>query len=126
MKGRPSLREKVISGLPGTRAQIEKKSGTSSSTVGKWLAVLHAEGAVHIAKWRRSKHGSKRPVYELGAGVDAPEPATLTMQQNQQRYDKRHPGRRKEIRDRFYLRTTTAKKRGGWMAALIFQKEVSQ
>jgi hypothetical protein len=126
MKGRPSLREKVITGLPGTRAQIGKKSGTSSSTVGKWIAVLHAEGAIHVSKWLRSKLGSKRPVYVLGAGIDAKEPPTLTDQQSQQRYDKRHPGRRKEIRDRFYLRKTTAKKRGGWMAALIFQKEASQ
>lgn len=126
MKGRPSLRDKVITGLPGTRAQIEKKSGTSSATVGKWLAILRASGEVHVARWLRSKYGSKRPVYVLGAGVDAKEPASLTGKQSQERYNKRHPGRRKEIHDRCYLRQITAKKRGGWMAALVFNKEASQ
>lgn len=115
------MRDKVLSGLPGTRKQIELKSGASSSTVGKWLAILRAEKAIYIACWYRSNGGSKRPVFVVGAGKDAKEPKTLTDQDHQQRYNAKHPGRRKEIRARAYRRFVAVRdysKRTGWFAAL--------
>lgn len=120
-KGRPSLREKVIAALPGTRAEIEKKSGVSEATVGKWLSILRAEGAVHIGKWRRAVlSGSKRPVFVLGAGVDAKPPKTLTPQQSQKRYRKRHPGRRAASVAAYYRRTQVRERGHGFLAALFF------
>lgn len=99
--GRPDLRAEVLAALPGTRAQIEKRAGVSSSTIGKWLAILRAENVVHVGSWMRAKKtGSKRPVFEAGPGPDAKPPKTLTPEQSQARYKRRHPNRRKQVRDR--------------------------
>lgn len=118
--GRPSARDQVLTGFPGTRAEIAKKSGASSATVGKWLAILRAEGVVHIARWRRSKRGSKRPVFVVGVGVDAKEPKTLTPQQSQERYRNRHPERRAEIRERYDDRQRKKKERIKTLMAPLF------
>ena len=120
--GRPSVRDQVISGLPGTRSQIERKSGASSSSVGKWLAILRAEGAIHVGGWRRSKMGSKRPVFVLGAGVDKPEPKTLTAKQIGDRYRKRHPERRREIKANSEQRAKIRASGHGWLTTLIITK----
>lgn len=60
-KGRPSHREKVFNALPGTRAQIARKSGVSTASVGAWLAVFKAEGIAHIARWRVPRIGQRLP-----------------------------------------------------------------
>lgn len=109
--GRPNVRELVLSGLPGTRSQIERKSGISSSSVGKWLAILRAEKAAHVGGWRRSKNGSKQPIFMLGAGIDKKPPKTLTPEESQIRYSKRHPERREEIRKRYDAKVVAKKER---------------
>lgn len=125
MKGRPSVRDKVLTGLPGTRAQIEKKSGVGPSSVGKWLAVLRAEGAIHIGGWRRSHMGSKRPIFVLGAGVDKKPPKTLSPEKSQERYRKRHPERRREIQANSEQRRKMRASGHGWLATLIITKGAS-
>lgn len=120
--GRPNVRDKVLSGLPGTRAQIEKKSGASSASVGKWLAILRAEGAIHVGGWRRSHMGSKRPIFVLGAGVDKPAPKTLTPEQSQERFKKRHPERVKEIQTNSYRRSLMREKGHGWLSTLVMTR----
>lgn len=118
--GRPSARDAVIAGLPGTRAQIAKKSGVSISSVGKWLAILRAEKAIHISGWRRSHMGSKQPFFALGAGEDKKPPKTLTPEQSQLRFKRRHPERVKEIQHNSYRRCLMRDKGHGFLAALIF------
>jgi len=120
--GRPNVRELVLSGLPGTRAQIKRKSGASSSSVGKWLAILRAEGSVHVGKWQRSKHGAKKPIFFAGAGEDKPEPKTLTQSQSDKRFRRRHPDRVKEIQDNAYRRRKMREKGHGWFAALVITR----
>lgn len=99
--GRPSHRDKVLAALPGTRAQIARKSGVSTASVGTWLAVLKAEGIAHIARWRTPRIGQRLPIYhacEAPGKPDVPRPAALTDQEYQRRFNERHPGRRAEIR----------------------------
>lgn len=123
-QGRPDLRAEVLAALPGTRAQLAKKAGVSTSTVGKWLAILRTEEAVHVGRWYRSKHGAKRPVFVLGPGQDAKEPATLTNAENARRYNERHPERRLAIRLKYEgkIRYERSKRKSTtWFAALVFQ-----
>lgn len=63
--GRPSCRDKILVALPGTRTQLAKKSGASSASVGKWVAILRAEGLIRIGGWRRSHMGAKQPILLL-------------------------------------------------------------
>ena len=123
--GRPTVRDLVLEGLPGTRAQIERKSGASSSSVGKWLAILRADGAIHIGGWRRSHMGSKRPIFVLGAGVDKKPPKTLTPEQSQERFRKRNPERRREIKENSEQRQKMRASGHGWLTALIITKGTS-
>jgi hypothetical protein len=118
--GRPDLRAVVMAALPGTRAQLEKRAGVSSSTIGKWLSILRAENVVHVGSWMRAKKtGSKRPVFVLGPGVDKAPPKTLTPEQSQARYNRRHPERRAEIKHRHYRLTKLREKGHGFLAALF-------
>lgn len=118
--GRPSLRDKVLAALPGTRSQLERKSGVSEATVGKWLSILRKEGAIHIGGWRRSYRGAKQPIFVLGAGEDKKPPKTLTQAQSDARFRKRHPERHKEIQELSYQRCKTRNRGHGFLAALFF------
>jgi len=100
-KGRPSHREKVFNALPGTRAQIARKSGVSTASVGAWLAVFKAEGIAHIARWRVPRIGQRIPIYqacEAPGKPDMPRPAPFTGSESQKRFEERNPGRLAEIR----------------------------
>jgi len=99
--GRPSHRDKVLAALPGTRAQIARKSGVSTASVGTWLAVFKAEGIAHIARWRTPRIGQRLPIYQASEAPgkpDVPRQAALTDKDYQRRFEDRHPGRRAEIR----------------------------
>ncbi len=117
--GRPSKRDLVIAALPGTHHQLAKKSDVSISTVGKWIAILRKEGAIHVTGWRRSHRGSKQPVFTLGPGEDKPEPKTLTQAQSDARFRKRNPERHKEIHDQSYQRQRARKRGHGFLATLF-------
>lgn len=118
--GRPELRDKVIAALPGTLAQIERKSGVSGTSARRWTSRLRKEGVIHIGGWRRSSPGGKQPVFVMGAGEDKPPPKTLTPAQIRKRFRKRHPERFKEIQDLSYRRTQTRERGHGFLAALFF------
>lgn len=117
--GRPSLRQKVIDAMPGTRAELTKKAGVGSATVGKWLAILRAEKVVRVGSWRRSRKGAKRPVFVLGSAPDAKEPKTYTWREIDARFKKRHPGRKAEIKAAYYRRVKTRERGHGWLATLF-------
>lgn len=118
--GRPSLRQAVLAAMPGTRAQLTKKAGVGSATVGKWLAILRAENVVRVAKWKRSKNGAKQPIFELGDAPDAKPPKTLTNAQSSARFRRRHPERQKEIKATHYRRAQVRERGHGFLATLFF------
>lgn len=120
--GRPNLREKVLAAMPGTRSQIARKAEVSDSTVGKWTALLRREGVIHISGWRRSHLGAKQPIFTAGAGEDKAPPKTLTPEQSQNRYRKRHPERRREIQANSYRRCHMREAGHGWLAALVITR----
>ena len=98
--GRPSCRQKVLDGLPGTIAQVARRAGVSASSAGKWLGILNAERVVYLSKWVSRRNGPV-PFYRLRvkeSSVDAPRPPPMTEAEHQRRYDERHPHRRAEIR----------------------------
>lgn len=118
-KGRPEKRDLVIAALPGTHRQIVKKAGVGISTAVKWIGILRKEGAVHVSGWRRSKRGSKQPIFTFGPGEDKPEPKTLTQAQSDARFRKRNPERHKEIHDQSYQRQRARKRGHGFLATLF-------
>lgn len=101
--GRPSVRDKVLTGLPGNINLVAKRAGVSPSSAGKWLGILNAERVVYISRWLPRKNG---PVafYRLRvreSSADAPKPQPMTDADYQRRYNERHPSRRSEIRQRY-------------------------
>jgi DNA-binding transcriptional ArsR family regulator len=97
--GRPSCLSAILEALPGTIAQVARRSGKSPSSAGKWLGILNAERVVYLSKWVQRRNGPV-PFYRLRikeSSVDAPKPV-CTEQDYQQRYNERHPHRRAEIR----------------------------
>lgn len=121
MKQNPlSLRDVVLSAIPGTRKQIHKKTGVSPTTIGHWLRVFREQKLIHVGCWKRSHLGSKQPIFVLGAGVDKEPPKTLTNEESQKRRKIRHPERIKEIQNNSYRRCKMRSKNCGWMAALVF------
>ena len=119
--GRPQLRDAVLAAIPGTRAQIAKKASVSSSSVGKWLAILRDEGVIHVGDWKRSKGGgAKQPVFVLGPGEDVKAPKSITPEKSQERYRKRHPERRREIQANSERRRKMRDSGHGWLATLVF------
>jgi hypothetical protein len=66
----------VLAAMPGTRAQIEAKTGLSTGAVQKRLLQLRRDDRAHIGAWERAPegvHGSHWiPVYHAGPGPDVP------------------------------------------------------
>ena len=111
--GRPSCREKVLEGLPGTINQVAKRSGVSPSSSSKWLGILNNDRIVYISRWISRRNGPV-PFYRLRvkeSSVDAPKPEALQDADYQKRYNERHPERRAEIRQRYEARQIAKKAR---------------
>ncbi|MBV8649705.1 hypothetical protein [Paludibacterium sp.] len=125
--GRPSVRQAVFDALPGTIKQVAKKSGASGGSTRYWLKQMHIAGEIHIGGWRRSQ-GAKQMVYHAGPGNDKPEPRTFTQAEMLARFEKKHPGRHRDIKNasarRAYRREKLDAKGCGWMAALFHQNNV--
>ena len=119
--GRPSHRDKVLAALPGTINQVAKRSGVSRSTVGKWLLILAAERLVYVSRWVSLRNGPV-PFYRLRvreSSVDAPKPPPQTDADYQRRFNEKHPGRRAEIREAYYVRLKAPKiQAASWLALL--------
>lgn len=73
MKGsiRHSYCDVVLEAMPGTRREIEEKTGLSKTTVFRWVKELHACGWCFISTWRRPDRGPWMPRYSAGPGKDA-------------------------------------------------------
>lgn len=71
-------RAAVLAAMPGTRPEIEAKTGLGAATVWRWVKDLHGpdEGRgreCHIGRWRHCETGGRpMPVYVAGPGRDAP------------------------------------------------------
>ena len=66
-----SRRQEMLDALPAASPHIVQKTGAHRNVVSRWLARLHAEGAVHVVDWIRWK-GGPLPMYAAGPGVDVP------------------------------------------------------
>jgi hypothetical protein len=69
--------------MPGTQAELVKRSGYAHATVKRWLAKLREgepeQRAAHIAKWRIPKgRGPASAVWRAGPGEHAPYPTWHT------------------------------------------------
>lgn len=75
-----------------TLSQIVEATGGSETRIGRCLRMLRDAGAIFVATWERpSGFGRWIPVWELGAGKDAPKPRALTKAE----INRRLRGRRK-------------------------------
>lgn len=65
------LRAVVLAALPGTQAQIVRRTGLGVATVSRWLADLYDSDEARIKRWTRT--GAKfAGVWGRGAGEHAP------------------------------------------------------
>jgi hypothetical protein len=66
----------VLGAMPGTRAQIEAKTGLSLSAVQKRVTLLRRADLAHIGGWERAPDGAQGShwiaVYHAGPGPDVP------------------------------------------------------
>jgi hypothetical protein len=66
-------RADIIASLPGSIAEIIKRSGYSLATVSRNIAMLRAEKEIHIARWGKPpKAGRFYAVFAVGSAPDAP------------------------------------------------------
>lgn len=70
-----------------TRQIIELAIGVRRRTVNSYITFLRETGQLHIASWTREGLGQfyPIPVYQAGAGQDAPKPGPLTERERQVR-----------------------------------------
>jgi hypothetical protein len=67
-----SAREQILASLPGTRADVRRKSGLHRATVLRWMARLHEEEkAIHIARWK--PHPIRGPAMAVFAAGSQPD-----------------------------------------------------
>lgn len=65
-----------------TTLAISRVTGIDKSTVVKYIGSESAAGRLHIVSWRKSsKGGVPAAVYRIGAGVNQPRPARLTLRE---------------------------------------------
>lgn len=66
-------KEHIVASMPGTVAELVRKSGWSHDTVVRWVKKLRKEGASHIVGWERPNGGGPFvSVHGAGAGEDVP------------------------------------------------------
>lgn len=87
---RQSYRQRVKDALPGTRRDIEVKTGLSKNCVWRWIEDLHAVGECHITRWERPEKGPYMPRYAPGPGKDKLcDLVHMTVTEKAKRYRKR-------------------------------------
>lgn len=73
----------------------------------KVLWQWHADGLIHITKYRRGDAGDYRPLYSWGPGQDARRPKALTAAQKCKRWRKAHPDKVAVAKKRAVFRNRT-------------------
>lgn len=66
---RPSMRNLVFNALPGTSAEISKKSGVTRSTTNLWLRRLHDDGQCYISGYQPTGN-TPAAIHTAGKGKD--------------------------------------------------------
>lgn len=84
---------------PGNQDQVKRRTNLSKTTVWRLVTALHAEGAIRIVGWRRTKGGGPfMATYKAGAGVDKPCPIVpYTEAEKSRRYHARQREERAEL-----------------------------
>lgn len=97
-------KDHVRQAMPGTMAQLVKRSGWHHDTVSRWVRKMRAAGECRIVGWQRPNgSGNFVPVYGEGPGEDAPctlKPLTPSQdwQIAKQRYGKELLAKRERAR----------------------------
>jgi hypothetical protein len=62
----------VLAALPGTRNEIQDKSGVSQAAISRWIIYLRSTNEAHVGGWRASisNKGLPQPVFHAGRGLD--------------------------------------------------------
>lgn len=112
----PGYRAAILAALPATRLDLPALAHTTTSTVQRWLKILHDAGEIHIGAWKRADgQGAMQPIWYSGAGKDARcTLKRLTVQQTSARYRRSIAGTEKgdlraARRQASYYKTKAAK-----------------
>ena len=52
-------KEHILSALPGTRKEVQERTGLSKTTVQAWITRMHKDGTIRIGKWVKPTPHSK-------------------------------------------------------------------
>lgn len=76
---------------PMSYPEIAAFTGLSLHTIKNsgYLSALRTQKRVHICGWRRARKGPMTPIYDAGAGSDAPKPETFSSAEKSRRYRER-------------------------------------
>lgn len=76
---------------PMSYPEIAAVTGLSLHTIKNsgYLSALRTQRRVHICDWRRARKGPMTPIYDAGAGSDAPKPETFSSAEKSRRYRER-------------------------------------
>ncbi len=119
-------RQRFLDALPGTRKDIQERTGLSKTAVQNWATRLHKEGAIYISKWVKPTPNSiPTAYYRKGKGKDAPcrqQPLSNTERHRRYRQRMRQDGRWEfflaKANARRWARRAEAGRRDPLMAAL--------
>lgn len=74
-------RQPVLDAMPGTRAELGRRTGLSKSTLFSVVQMLSDERKTHISHYMTPKNGGCMvPVYVAGPGLDAEQPIQLGIE----------------------------------------------
>lgn len=68
---RDAYRKRVLDAMPGTRKELQAKTGLAVMTIHHWTTQAHADGDCHISGWHRPSKGPFAPRFSAGPGKDA-------------------------------------------------------
>src|SRR5690606_3957944 len=89
----------VLDHLPDYKQSIACRSGLAPTIVGRWIDKLHAQGLIHIYKWRRiGPTAYPTAFYMKGEGKD--KPCDLKPRTDQKR-NRRYRKKQKQDFDRY-------------------------
>lgn len=88
-----SHRSTVLGAMPGTQAEIRKRTGLSTAVVSRWVNALRDSGEAHVSAWIAPppNGGAHAMYYTAGPGVDVEPPGGM--------FDAER-ARRKRVQDR--------------------------
>ena len=83
-----TARAQVLAAMPGTQADIRRKTGLGSATVSRWVDSLRCAAECHVHEWVRSARGGPySEVLHAGPGANATHTRTVKAVPKGERYN---------------------------------------